>query len=701
MSGRIQTGPGRHLAGAVVLLAALAASAPAIQPTAGDRVLFDGRYELGLGTWTGEFFVPAGTRVTGLYLGVAELESFRVRLNGREVFEAEVGVSSRAIYRTIDLSRSVKRLRPGTNRLEVRALEPADSFALRFWTSPRAWFLGSLHSHTTYSDGVLSVHELLDWVEREGADFFAITDHNTLAHQLDTAFHPVGGLVPMGGVEWTTDSGHANLLGVLGQEHFTWGGPIAAMIDDASFRGGLVVVNHPRAFPWEWQRYPAWDEGLDAIELLNGRTGFAPGGLDNSQAAIDWWQQLLTGGRAVAATANSDFHNPPEHPLRPCSRILAGAVHPDSILAAVKQGRVMACDRHDRSKLHVYADTDADGCWDVQAGDHATLDGPARPVRFRVEAEEAGPGDHLCLYRRTGLFCELAVSAGGDTCREWVEWLGAADTDFVRAELRRGGTRPGICANPVYVNYPGYELGPVRLETEFVSGLEDRLGWQSETLRFRLVNHSGVSPHRFGLVVAFDTATWRIGAWQASGPGVGRVGRLQPAGRYRVLEWQGGYEWGNRLRPGSCFDYWVVVAARPYEPGIGQVLFRSWADDRLQAVAEDPSSGEPGLLGFRWRREDVRLAPRDGGTEPGGGELPSATVVQDRADAQLSANDRPCRLTVYDGAGRSVLDAGFPAGVPAGWRLCDAAGSRLATGIYFLRVSDEEQTEVRRLLVVR
>lgn len=677
-----------------------------MSPMADDLVVFDGQYALGLGVWIGDFAVPAGMDVAGIYAGIEGIERFSIRLNGSEVHAATPCSTSRTLLQAIDLSRFAKDLGTGTNRLEVRATRPADSFALRFWLSEEAWYLASLHNHTTYSDGVLPVHDLLSWAERDGADLLAVTDHNTLAHQLDTAFHPIGRLTPMGGVEWTTDSGHANLLGVQGQEDFRYGGPVATMIDDASYRGGLVVVNHPCAPPWAWLRYPELDSGLDAVELMNGRTGFRSGQQDNSQAAIDWWHELLSLGIPVAGVANSDFHNPPEHPLRPCSRIRSRANHPDSIIEAVKHGRVMACDRHDRSRLHVYCDADCDGALDAQTGDRVLLGGVTRPVRFRVEAEEAGPGDLLCLFRRSGRFLEFRLPEGGDFGHEWIEWFGAGDTDFVRAELRRqGGDCHGICTNPIYVNYPPYQLGPVQLETEFTSQPEDRLPWRPETLRFRVVNHAGISPYRFGVALAFDTTRWRVLAWQISGPGVGRVGRPTRVGQHAVLEWQGGYEWGNRLRPGSYFDYWVSVAAKV--TGSAQVLFRSWAHDRLQVVAEDPAEGEAGLMGLKWHSEDVQLlqnedaagAIRDG--EPDSG-LPAASMGRELDGLGLAeAGRHSCKLVLYDGTGRRAFSADFPAGVPAGWRLRDAAGSRLTSGVYFLRVRTDSGTATRRFLLLR
>jgi predicted metal-dependent phosphoesterase TrpH len=42
------------------------------------------------------------------------------------------------------------------------------------------FYRGDLHYHSTYSDGVATVHETKEWIDRAGLDFFFITDHGTV-----------------------------------------------------------------------------------------------------------------------------------------------------------------------------------------------------------------------------------------------------------------------------------------------------------------------------------------------------------------------------------------------------------------------------------------------------------------------------------------------------------------------------------------
>ncbi|HDQ99187.1 MAG TPA: hypothetical protein ENN51_02725 [candidate division WOR-3 bacterium] len=211
----------------------------ALVPMAGDNVVYDGPARFTDGTWYVDHLQLVGQPSSGLYVAVAEVEQFRVLLNDTLVATSRPGPTPRTIIRAIDLSNDAGRMRAGWNRIKLEATEPADSFTVRIWTSRHSWYLGSPHSHTTYSDGMLSVHDLLEWAERDGGHYHAITDHNTLDQCADTAFHRFGRLEPMRGTEWTNwDSGHANLLGIQGQEAVPWQGPIRRMIDEATHRGG-------------------------------------------------------------------------------------------------------------------------------------------------------------------------------------------------------------------------------------------------------------------------------------------------------------------------------------------------------------------------------------------------------------------------------------------------------------------------------
>ncbi len=80
-------------------------------------------------------------------------------------------------------------------------------------TGPR-WYAGDLHMHTVHSDGRWTTAQLLAAVRRRGLDFFALTDHNTQSALRELAAADLGGLLPLPGVEVTTNAGHLLAIGV-------------------------------------------------------------------------------------------------------------------------------------------------------------------------------------------------------------------------------------------------------------------------------------------------------------------------------------------------------------------------------------------------------------------------------------------------------------------------------------------------------
>lgn len=695
----------------ILLLVVAAGLALGLVPMAEDEVIYDGPACFLGDTWSHQFALFSA-RPAGLYLAVAGVQGFRVFLNDSLLATIKPGNSPRTLLRALDLSDWVGLLRLAGNRLKLVATTEADSFSVRCWASPKSWYLGSSHTHTLYSDGALSVRDLLEWAERDGARFLGITDHNTLEQCSDTAFRRFGRCEPMRGTEWTTDSGHANLMGIRGRAAVPTQGAVAEMIDEAKFRGSLVHINHPCAPDHRWWRYPVLDPGIDGIELMNGRTGFT----ENEELAVAWWHSLLQAGHTIAGVGSSDFHgdNQYERPLRPCARVRASANHPDTLLRAFKFGRVMACDRPDGSRLYLYADTSGDGRWDLAMGDNIVLRGSARPVRFRVEAESVLAGEHLVVFGRSGELLRRRFDAPGDFEMEWSSLLCAQDSGFVRAQLQRTNFRFAVLTNPIYINSRGYELGPTRLRQQatarHVTGqrsgeLEQDDGYVR--LELKVENRDGYSPYEYGLALALDTAAWRVRAAQRQGGGVGVARRMRLPG-YQVLTWQGGYEWGNRLRPGETVTFWAEL--RPRLPGEHRLLYRSWTTDRLFETSAEPDSGTVGPDGRYWAEllagsELAELgAGRVGSAPQDGIEVRGATVSRGRVRLAVApGGSGALELALYDRAGRCRLARRLDltgSEQELEFEPRDADGRRLPAGVYFLRVGDGARTAARRLLVL-
>jgi hypothetical protein len=139
------------------------------------------------------------------------------------------------------------------------------------------------HSHTRYSDGILTVEQNVLWHLAHGFNAIAITDHNTINNKNDIAEMQSkyqGQILILQGEEWTTSRVHLNLLGITSLIPVPSYNPtdlqIQAAINATHDQGGVVVVDH---IPWSLARMPdhptraellAW--GVDYIEIVNEDT---------------------------------------------------------------------------------------------------------------------------------------------------------------------------------------------------------------------------------------------------------------------------------------------------------------------------------------------------------------------------------------------------------------------------------------------
>ena len=107
-----------------------------------------------------------------------------------------------------------------------------------------------LHVHTSHSDGMYDVAELLDYVESEtDLDLIAVTDHDSLSGAWEAREHCARGryrfdVIP--GMEVTTIEGHILALFVEGPPPSLR--PVEETLAAIHRLGGLAVVPHP--FTW-------------------------------------------------------------------------------------------------------------------------------------------------------------------------------------------------------------------------------------------------------------------------------------------------------------------------------------------------------------------------------------------------------------------------------------------------------------------
>ena len=170
-------------------------------------------------------------------------------------------------------------------------------------------YIGDVHSHTPFSDGVSSVAENKEIADLVGLDFLFITDHRTLRHKRccdDRAR-----------VWW-------------GQEPPSCGREIGVLLPDRLFvpRHDSLAADFRRAqrlAPFAWiphpagygrnTRYPAelkaqlWTLGdRFAMEVLNGSGKISRAYNAISARAVEIWDELLCDGKQVTALGASDAH---------------------------------------------------------------------------------------------------------------------------------------------------------------------------------------------------------------------------------------------------------------------------------------------------------------------------------------------------------------------------------------------------------
>ena len=196
------------------------------------------------------------------------------------------------------------------------------------------WFKGSLHTHTTQSDGKLPPAENMQWHADHGYDFLGLTDHNRVTDPL--AFTAKPPLLAIPSVEISARRGeveyHVVTLGVRSMPIVHNQDP-QATIDATNAAGGLCFIAHPY-----WH-----DHTLDDLLTLRGHIGieiFNTGcWLEiNKGHSLVHWDGILRRGQRVWGLAVDDSHfSYPDHG-RGWVMVRAERLDGPTILDALRQG---------------------------------------------------------------------------------------------------------------------------------------------------------------------------------------------------------------------------------------------------------------------------------------------------------------------------------------------------------------------------
>lgn len=301
------------------------------------------------------------------------------------------------------------------------------------------WIAFSNHNHSAYWDGQMTLGSMQAQAFLHKMDAMALTDHNTMRGSESFEFkNPPPGLVMVKGMEWNAWNGfgeetvgHANILGMEGLDPLPSNASIDEMLTLATRRKGTVIANHPFCFHLSWKQLEP-DHRLHAVEVWNGWWYWAKPLMHNDDA-LAWWEKAIKKGRKLTAMAGTDSHGHFfDDVARNVNWVFVKNPDPESILEAIREGRVTLGASPWEPSLFLEADQDGDGLFESMVGD--VLERPASgTIKVRALAF-GGDGQIVNFYTSKGHV--LAQRISGAKAEVVFELSPAEGFDYVRAELR-------------------------------------------------------------------------------------------------------------------------------------------------------------------------------------------------------------------------------------------------------------------------
>jgi len=180
--------------------------------------------------------------------------------------------------------------------------------------SETRWYKGSLHAHSTESDGDVAPKKVAEWHRDHGYDWLVLSDHNALT-VMDPA--PASPLMVTGEevtvmLEGQARAVYVNSVGISTVVEPVNGGDVLGTVQ-ANVNGILEAGGIPSLCA------PYFREGFDHDSLM-GVTGYRLIEIYNAHpfnvhgdprtfSYEDFWDLVLTSGRVVYGTATDDAHH--------------------------------------------------------------------------------------------------------------------------------------------------------------------------------------------------------------------------------------------------------------------------------------------------------------------------------------------------------------------------------------------------------
>ncbi|MEU0685864.1 CehA/McbA family metallohydrolase [Streptomyces uncialis] len=303
-----------------------------------------------------------------------------------------------------------------------------------------------MHSSAS-SGGELTPEQVAADARAAGLHFLAATEHNTSATHDAWSRQAADDLLVILGQEVVTRTGHWLALGLPSGQVVDWrygvrDDVIGRHLEAVRRAGGLCVAAHPHApYPSGTFMYPY--QGFDAVEVWNGPwSSDVPWQADNEAALAEWGRGLAADihqGRWRPATGNSDTHLKGQLGV-PHTVVLAEDLSADEILAAIRAGRSW-----------IAGSTAVELSFTVSAGGRSAgigerLAAGDEPAVARADVRGV-PFGTVSFHTEQGAVRHASLTSSGAAvveCR-----VNAADSAFVRVEVRRPGGHMAALGNPV------------------------------------------------------------------------------------------------------------------------------------------------------------------------------------------------------------------------------------------------------------
>lgn len=306
------------------------------------------------------------------------------RRRARKEAQRSTGAVERLAARVLQMAKSA---RVTERSPELRLLPPMAA------SGRKQLLMVDLHAHTMFSDGRLTLRELVDFYGRRGFDALSVTDHLVDPRRLLGRLAGMTGLVltpkdlpeyfrALGeernrawakyrmilfpGLEFNHDGltakGSAHLLGVDLKEPIDPSLSLKEICQEIREQGGLTIAAHPhhmssawgRDTLYLWQRKEEYRELIDAWEIGNRDDLFNPVGL-----------------KRMPFIAGSDFHKP-KH-LTSWKTLLFCKKDPEAIKECVRKNQDVSITLYRDHRFGMEKDTkeESESVFDLQAGDKA------------------------------------------------------------------------------------------------------------------------------------------------------------------------------------------------------------------------------------------------------------------------------------------------------------------------------------------